>query len=118
MEGKLFKNLTEDDKMQIEYYKDFQSHINDLIKDNYDEDTVKFTIYANSLLKTIDDFNEIAMQDFGMAFFAVLFVFIYLNIHMRSFCLSCTGISLIMLSFPITIFITNVVLQVKYFGQL
>lgn len=58
------------------------------------------------------------MGDATKSMISIFFVFIYLNIHLKSCFLSFIGITIILLSFPVTVIITNWVLQVKYFGFL
>jgi len=65
-----------------------------------------------------DVFNDLLQSDSLKASFSVVFVFGYLNFHLRSFFISLVGVTLIVLSFPITVLITDFVLQVKYFGSL
>jgi hypothetical protein len=59
-----------------------------------------------------------AIMDAAFSFFSIMFVFSYLNIHLKSCFLSCIGILIILFSFPVTVFITNMIMQVKYFGSL
>ena len=65
-----------------------------------------------------DLFAELVNKDFGFAVFALLFVFTYMMIHLKSFFLAVNGACIILLSFPISLFITNGLFKVKYFGFL
>lgn len=63
-------------------------------------------------------FAEVINKDFSLAVFALLFVFIYMMIHLKSFFLAVNGACIIVLSFPISLVITNGVFKVTYFGFL
>ena len=57
-------------------------------------------------------------QDMAMSGFAVLFVFIYLNIHLRSLFLSLMAITLIIFSFPVTMCIVRGIFRVSFFNNM
>ena len=46
-----------------------------------------------------------------------MFVWFYLNVHLKSFFIASVGISIIILSFPVTAVITTFILQITYFGS-
>lgn len=92
---------------------------------NFDKDTsfcktcknkVGFTVRIDSFALTIERFTDLIAEDGQKAFFSIMFVWAYLSAHMQSYFLSCLGMSIVLLSFPATIFLTNAILQVKYFG--
>lgn len=63
-------------------------------------------------------FNDLLVEDSLKAMVSIVFVYLYMNFHLRSCLLSLVGISIIILSFPITVIINSYIFQVKYFGAL
>ena len=61
---------------------------------------------------------DVLASDTIKAVFSVVFVFFYLNVHLKSFFISTVGISIIIFSFPVTVLITEFVFQVTYFGSM
>mmetsp|Transcript_16022 Transcript_16022/g.1431 ORF Transcript_16022/g.1431 Transcript_16022/m.1431 type:complete len:88 (+) Transcript_16022:246-509(+) len=59
-----------------------------------------------------------ANKDFLWAFGSILFVLIYMGIHLRSFFLSIMSMLSICFSFPITLVIFNGILRITYFSSL
>ena len=51
------------------------------------------------------------------AVFSIVFVWFYLNVHIKSFFVASVGISIIILSFPVTVLITEFIFQITYFGS-
>jgi hypothetical protein len=103
-----------DDDMTFAYIKDVQKHIDD----NFPESSSGFIARANAIEMQFESFFDIINNDAGKTVLSILFVWGFLTFHMQSCCLSCIGIWLILLSFPFTAFITNFILQIKYFGFL
>ena len=74
--------------------------------------------YTFSFAIFMDDLIAVLSMDFGFAFFSILFVFVYLTIHLRTFFLSSMGTLIIIFSFPFTMVIVAGIFQVSYFGTL
>jgi hypothetical protein len=91
-----------------EYYRAFTKDLQRYASLNFPEDNgLKVQIDST----TNDDvFNEMLNSDATKSMISVIFVFIYLNIHLKSCFLSFIGITVILLSFPMTVIITNCVL--------
>jgi len=86
--------------------------------DNWPESDIKFTISVDSYSLRKEEYEKMITADFDLSIIATAFVFIYFNIQLRSCFLSGIAVSLIILSFPFTVFITNLILEVKYFSHL
>ena len=71
-----------------------------------------------SILLLMSEFENLLVSDFAFSVFSILFVFIYLTIHLRSFFLSSIGTLLILFSFPFTMIIVAGIFRVSYFGTL
>jgi len=65
-----------------------------------------------------DDFYKLSMDDTGFALFSIMFVFGYLTYHLGSFFLAYIGVVLILLSFPLTVLVTEGILRVTFFNSL
>jgi predicted RND superfamily exporter protein len=63
-------------------------------------------------------FADCIREDSSYAIFSVVFVFLYFIIHLRSIFLAFIGISIILLSFPIAVCITEGIFRVTYFSNL
>lgn len=63
-----------------------------------------------------DILGELVEYDTSFAVFSVLFVFVYMIIHLRSLFLALVGMMLILLSFPLTVLITEGLLRSTYFS--
>ena len=63
-----------------------------------------------------DIMDDLVEYDTSFAVFSVLFVFIYMIIHLRSLFLAIVGMMLILLSFPLTVIITEGLLRSTYFS--
>ena len=63
-----------------------------------------------------DIMDDLVNYDTSFAVFSVLFVFIYMIIHLRSLFLALVGMMLILLSFPLTVLITEGLLRSTYFS--
>ena len=77
-----------------------------------------FQTNVYSLLLIIDEFLNLALADMYSAVFSVMFVYVYLTIHLKSCFLSTCGISIIIFSFPFTVMVTEGIAGVTYFGTL
>ena len=64
------------------------------------------------------EFDLMIKKDTGFAVFSVLFVFLYLNVHLRSIFLATVGIILIMFSFSITAIVCEGIFRVTYYSNL
>jgi len=58
------------------------------------------------------------MEDTSYAGFSIMFVFGYLTYHLGSCFLSAIGVVLILLSFPMTVLVTEGILRVTFFNSL
>ena len=85
--------------------------VKDLIYDTWDVDStdngLKLDLFT--LVSFFDDLMMVLLVDSLFAIFAMVMVWIVITIHLRSCCLSCVGISLILLSFPTAIFFTTAI---------
>lgn len=63
-------------------------------------------------------FEVLVTSDTAWSIFSVCFVFCYLWYHLKSLFLATVGIWLILLSFPMTVCITEGILKVTYFSNL
>ena len=63
-----------------------------------------------------DIMDDLVNYDTSFAVFSVVFVFIYMIIHLRSLFLALVGMMLILLSFPLTVLITEGLLRSTYFS--
>lgn len=111
-------DLPEGEIGQRDFKKAFVKDIQNFIKADLDPKVVGFKTDMDS--KLINDIElvikDILGKDAVKAVASILFVFMYLNFHLKSFFIASVGITIIILSFPVTILITEFVLQVKYFG--
>jgi len=71
-----------------------------------------------SIALLMEEFETLLLADFFFAFFSIMFVWIFLSVHLRSFFLSSIGTILIIFSFPFTMIIVAGIFQVSYFGSL
>lgn len=110
IDGVRYRNSSSGDGAQNEYFKNFAKMIGEEASDNFEEKNVGFLIRSDSFVLTSDEFLTMAITDAAMSIFAILFVFGYLNIHLKSCFLSFIGIMIILFSFPVTVFITNMIL--------
>jgi hypothetical protein len=110
IDGVRYRNSSSGDGAQTEYFKSFAKMIGDESDDNFKEADIGFLIRSDSFVLTSDEFLTMAIRDGLMSIFAVFFVFGYLNIHLKSCFLSFIGIMIILFSFPVTVFITNMIL--------
>lgn len=106
----------------MDQYKALVKDVMKIIKNDNEEykkdPTTQMQVDVDSFIVTIDEFLDMVMMDALKAFISMTFVFCYLNVHLQSLWLSCVGMGIIILSFPFTAIITNVVLNIKYFGFL
>lgn len=65
-----------------------------------------------------EDFYLLSMEDTSYAGFSIMFVFGYLTYHLGSCFLSAIGVVLILLSFPMTVLVTEGILRVTFFNSL
>ena len=105
-------NETDDpDEMQEAIIKDFTYMVRDLIHDTWDIDSTNNGLKIDQFtMKTFfEDLLQVLIGDSLFAVFAMFFVWAVITVHLRSCCLSCLGISLISLSFPVAIFLTSAI---------
>ena len=90
------------------------------IEESFQESNIGFKIQVDSeLVNGLNKvLNELLVGDAVKVVGSIIFVFLYLNIHLESLFISINGIFIIILSFPVTVLITEYVLQVTYFGSL
>lgn len=98
----------------VAFLTDVISHV----EEKFVESDTGVKVRIDGFILAIDDFINLALSDALKALFSLAFVFLYLNFHLQSCCLSGLGMGIIVLSFPFTVIITNGILQVKYFGFL
>ena len=89
-----------------------------MIEDQHPTKETQFTTYANSFALTLQDFEQMLLEDGLYSMVAMFFVFTYFWISLRSLWMATIGITMILFSFPFTVCITNLIFQVKYFGSL
>ncbi len=56
--------------------------------------------------------------DFFMVIFSILFVLVYMCYHTGCLTLGCLGLLMILLSFPLALFLYVVVFRVRYFAMI
>jgi len=101
-----------------EYIKQFSNDLVNEITDDWDEKEMGFAALAQNTHVIESIALGLVIEDAFFAIAAMLFVFFYVAFHLRSLCLSAVGMSLILFSFPISIFICSLIFQVKYYGFL
>jgi predicted RND superfamily exporter protein len=70
---------------------------------------------VSTIIRT-QTFADCLKEDSYYAIFSVMFVFLYLIIHLRSLFLAFVGITIILFSFPLTVCITEGLFRVSYFS--
>lgn len=76
------------------------------------------TVQMFTFLTLDDDIIGLLITDCLLMVVALLFVFGYFVFNLGSCYLAAIGVSIIFLSFPATIFVVNLIFQMKYFGSL
>lgn len=100
--------MTDGEKEQADRIKAWAKDVKKAAKDNSVDGGYKISLWATVLL--FDEIAEILNQDFAFAIFSVTFVYFYLSFHLRSCWLAAVGVSLILLSFPFTVVVTEGIL--------
>ena len=111
-DGVRYSSMSEEDdpqEYQMAVVNDFTYHIRDLIVDEWDIAKTNNGLKLDKFILAtfFDDLIFVLISDAAKAGFALIFVWIVISIHLRSVCLSCLGIWLIVLSFPFTMFIVT-----------
>lgn len=107
IEGKRFQNKSDDLLLQQAYLKDFARMIRDKLDKKFGDGSGNKPMKSSFLtvVLLIEQFESLLMNDFFFTVFSLLFVFIYMAIHLRSPFLSWYGTLLIIFSFPFTMII-------------
>ena len=101
---------TEDrEEVQTEYHAAFARWVQEQVDQNFPEARMGCLVDTYSFLTLEDEFLALLAEDGFLSVAAMLFVGVYIAIHLRSCCLACVGISLILLSFPFAVFVTSAV---------
>jgi protein dispatched 1 len=103
------------DKKQKEYYKKFIFSLEESLLEEF-KDFKEFDLVSTVL--TDDIFSELVASDTSFSVFSVMLVYCYCVFHLQSFFLSSIGITIILLSFPITTLMTEGVFRVTFFSSM
>lgn len=97
----VYASLEDRKEEQTEIVQEFSLEVKEYAHE--EEILVNIIPYSNVLEQL--SFRETLNSDVAYAIFSVLFVLIYIWIHLSSLCMAVTSMILILLSFPITYFI-------------
>lgn len=86
--------------------------------ENFTDDETGFGVSIVNEIFLRGIFQDLVTGDTAFSIFSVMFVFCFLCYHLGSGFLSMIGIMLILLSFPLTSFICEAILQVTFFSSL
>jgi hypothetical protein len=92
------------------YINEFLTDIDDKNHKAIEDDTTGFKVDLVCELYFQKSFETLVTTDTAWSIFSVFFVFFYLMYHLKSLFLATVGIWLIMLSFPMTVCITEGIL--------
>mmetsp|Transcript_2148 Transcript_2148/g.3212 ORF Transcript_2148/g.3212 Transcript_2148/m.3212 type:complete len:259 (+) Transcript_2148:706-1482(+) len=114
--GFKYHNKTHLKSEQTEFLKEFTLDARSDVQDF--ETGSNFEVNLASFLITFDELMEVVLGDALKALFSMAFVFFYLVFHLKSKFLALIGVSIIVISFPITLLLTEGVFRVTYLGSL
>mmetsp|Transcript_4511 Transcript_4511/g.7685 ORF Transcript_4511/g.7685 Transcript_4511/m.7685 type:complete len:401 (+) Transcript_4511:884-2086(+) len=103
--GRRYKNILEDQSEQQEYIREYQRNVLAYIESMDGDLDVKPNILSYDV--TQEQFQALAEEDTQWAVFSVLFVYIYLAIHLKSMVLALHGVLLIIFSFAMSAIINQ-----------
>jgi len=102
----------------LDYVFTYIRDVKEMIKEKYPEGDTDFVARIDTLAMLMDNMMKVVEKDGSMVMFSILFVWAFITYHTQSCMLSSLAMAIVLLSFPFTAFITNMIFQVKYFGFL
>jgi len=102
----------------LDYVFTYIRDVKEMIKEKYPEGDTDFIARIDTLAMLMDNMMKVVEKDGSMVMFSILFVWAFITYHTQSCMLSSLAMAIVLLSFPFTAFITNMIFQVKYFGFL
>ena len=114
VDGKRFKDYTDDEAGQAEKVVDFS---NDLIKDINDNNSDLNVEFFNTVWYD-EEVNDLIMKDFVLAVASFFFVSIYVSFHLKSIFLASTSMISIAFSYPVSVCLSRYVFQISLFHAL
>jgi len=112
--GKRFKDYTDDEAGQSEIVVDFTKDIIKDVKDNNSD--LKVQVFNTVWYE--DGVNKVIMENFTLIFLAFTFVLAYVSFHLKSIFLACSSMAFIGLTYPTAIFFSRFVFQVDFFQSM
>ena len=111
-----FTDLSDRLDVQIQMVADFQLRVSNSIEFNAANwyPSIKRQTYSMALHRV--RFNEVIKTDMKWSVFSVLFVLVYIWFHLRSLFLAVCGLSIILMSFPVTQVLYKGVFRVDMFA--
>jgi hypothetical protein len=118
IEGVRYNDKTDRLEEQTEYVSTFLLDLEAKFIESFENDPTGFEVNILSEAYNQKVFQDLVTGDTAWSIFSVMFVFGYLCYHLSSLFLASVGIMLILLSFPLTSFITEGIFRVTYFSNL
>ena len=116
IKGIRYNDVTDRYDDQKKIIGDFQMDVQNYLLSYSEDNQIYASIVSEELMQ--QEFMLLIDKDTFFAVFSVLFVYFYLNIHLKSIFLATIGIVMILFSFPISAIIYQGVLGINYLNVL
>lgn len=115
--GTLYSDNFDREDDQKKHFESFSEKILKIIRDKVTEPKGGEILVWSDIIQDVET-QKVADRDFLWAIGSIIFVWIYITIHLRSLFLGSTAMFNILMSFPITLFFFREVLRITYFSSL